>query len=313
MGDNMRKEIVKKILTITEEELKILQQTNRHKKVVSASIQGNSLYFDKDVSVRKSTRYVGFESHSHNFIEISIGLIGSISHSIDNTPVSIGKYDVLVMGKNVDHVIKKSNERDVALNILVNETLVNKLLDRIEKGTELYTFVYNLFYKDIGEFYVQRESKDIVQSDVENFLENIYFATFFREVIKYNIEYLIMKLLYITYKSSKQVTLEETITKEGVYAYISENYSTASLEELSQLFNIDYFQLSKEIKKLTGENFKDIVQKERLEIASKLLCYSDLSVREISSQVGYENYSYFYRIFSKKYNMTPTSYRKKFM
>ncbi len=306
----MRKEIVKKLLTITEEELEILKSTNKLSNIASSNIQGNSLYDDNGVHVRKSTRYIEFESHEHNFIEISIGLIGTISHIIDQTPISVGKSDILVMNKNVLHEIKYTKERDVALNILVKEPLVKELLVRIEKGTDFYNFVYNLFYDSKKLFHIQKNAGSLIDNDVDLLLDNIYFNSFFKEVIKTNVDYIVMKILYITYKNYNKVTLENELTKETIYQYISQNYSTASLEELSKLFNIEYFQLSKEIKKLTGENFKDIVQKERLEVASKLLCYSKLSVREISSQVGYENYSYFYKIFSQKYKMTPTSYRK---
>ncbi len=306
----MRKEIVKKLLTITEEELEILKSTNKLSSIASSNIQGNSLYDDGGVHVRKSTRYIGFDEHEHSFIEISIGVIGTISHVIDQTPISIGKNDILVMNRNVIHEIKYTKERDVALNILVREPVVKELLDRISKDTKFYEFVYNLFYGTEKIFHVQESSKSNIESDVDVLLENIYFNTFFKEVIRSNVDYIIMKILYMTYKNYNQIKLEVELTEETLTQYIAQNYSTASLEELSKVFNIEYYQLSKDIKKLTGENFKDIVQKERLEIATKLLRYSKLSVREISSQIGYENYSYFYKIFSKKYKMTPSSYRK---
>ncbi len=216
----MRKEIVKKLLTITEEELEILKSTNKLSNIASSNIQGNSLYDDNGVHVRKSTRYIEFESHEHNFIEISIGLIGTISHIIDQTPISVGRSDILVMNKNVLHEIKYTKERDVALNILVKEPLVKELLVRIEKGTDFYNFVYNLFYDSKKLFHIQKNAGSLIDNDVDLLLDNIYFNSFFKEVIKTNVDYIVMKILYITYKNYNKVTLENELTKETIYQYI---------------------------------------------------------------------------------------------
>ena len=49
----------------------------------------------------------------------------------------------------------------------------------------------------------------------------------------------------------------------------------------------------------------------RLTKAALLLKNTALSVGDIIVMVGYENTSYFYRIFTEKYGMSPKSYRKK--
>ena len=52
------------------------------------------------------------------------------------------------------------------------------------------------------------------------------------------------------------------------------------------------------------------VQKIRLEKAEHLLTTSPKSVEEIADIVGYHNKGYFYKIFQKRYGMTPSQYRK---
>jgi AraC-like DNA-binding protein len=69
------------------------------------------------------------------------------------------------------------------------------------------------------------------------------------------------------------------------------------------------YWLSKEIKKLTGCNYTELVQKKRLNQAGYLLKNTSLSVMDIAMSVGYENMSYFHRIFQAQYGMTPRHYR----
>ena len=43
--------------------------------------------------------------------------------------------------------------------------------------------------------------------------------------------------------------------------------------------------------------------------ASFLLKNTKLTIEEIALNIGYENLSYFYRLFEKTYGMTPRTYR----
>ena len=47
----------------------------------------------------------------------------------------------------------------------------------------------------------------------------------------------------------------------------------------------------------------------RFETAVLLLLDTDLAIEEIALDVGYENQSYFFRQFRKRYGMTPRRYR----
>ena len=47
----------------------------------------------------------------------------------------------------------------------------------------------------------------------------------------------------------------------------------------------------------------------RLEIASSLLNKSEKSILDISFEVGFNNVSYFNKLFKKKYSLTPKEFR----
>jgi YesN/AraC family two-component response regulator len=92
--------------------------------------------------------------------------------------------------------------------------------------------------------------------------------------------------------------------------YIDEHYQTASLYELADKLNQTHYSLSKVIKKATNFTFKELLQEKRLSIAKELLDSSQIPITEIVGEVGYDNISYFYRIFKSKYGKTPKQFRE---
>jgi methylphosphotriester-DNA--protein-cysteine methyltransferase len=94
-------------------------------------------------------------------------------------------------------------------------------------------------------------------------------------------------------------------------AYIEANYRTATLEELCGELHQSMSQMSKFIRKHTGHTFKELLQTKRLNQAAFLLSTTGLSVADIVTAVGYDNTSYFYRVFHQRYHMTPKEYREK--
>ena len=85
--------------------------------------------------------------------------------------------------------------------------------------------------------------------------------------------------------------------------YIEQKYRTATLTELCGRLHLPMHVLSKMIKKSTGFNFKELLQRKRLNKAVELMCETDLPVSDIIAAVGYENNSYFHRVFKEHYHM----------
>ena len=97
----------------------------------------------------------------------------------------------------------------------------------------------------------------------------------------------------------------------NVFQYIEEHYRDGSLTALANQLNCEFTWLSKTVKRLTGSTYTDLVQKKRLNQARFLLRSTALSVTDISMAVGYDNFSYFHRIFKKELGISPRAYRVK--
>jgi len=79
---------------------------------------------------------------------------------------------------------------------------------------------------------------------------------------------------------------------------------------VARLFHYNEKYLGRLFKKETGQTFKEYINKKRIQIAQNMLLNTNYTVTEIAVQTGYNNVTYFNRIFKKIKGVTPTAYRK---
>ena len=91
--------------------------------------------------------------------------------------------------------------------------------------------------------------------------------------------------------------------------YIEDHYKDGSLSDLAEIMHCDLYWLSRMVKKLTGKTYTDLVQTKRLNQAAFLLSTTKLTIADIGLAVGYDNLSYFHRIFGEKFGVSPKGYR----
>lgn len=80
--------------------------------------------------------------------------------------------------------------------------------------------------------------------------------------------------------------------------------------EYAEKLNITVAHLSDTVKKATGLSASELIQKEVMNEAQRLLCYSEASIKEISYQLGYTDTKYFIRLFAKKSGCSPSKFRR---
>ncbi len=92
--------------------------------------------------------------------------------------------------------------------------------------------------------------------------------------------------------------------------YIVKNYhKNISLEEVAQTVHLSPFYFSRLFKQEKGFNFVDFLTKVRIEKAKKMLQNPDFTAVRIAAEVGYQDASYFSRVFRQTMGMTPNQYR----
>lgn len=83
-----------------------------------------------------------------------------------------------------------------------------------------------------------------------------------------------------------------------------------SISQIARLFHYNERYIGQLFKKETGITISEFINSQRLERAKTLLSTTHDPVINIAFKTGFNNVTYFNRVFKKLYGMTPTQYRK---
>ena len=99
-----------------------------------------------------------------------------------------------------------------------------------------------------------------------------------------------------------------------IIEYINHNLEKKlSLESLAKLVNMNESYLSRIFKDELSMTISDYIKITRLEKSKKLLREKDTRIKDVAINVGIHDQLYFSRLFAKKFNMTPSEYRDKYI
>ena len=86
--------------------------------------------------------------------------------------------------------------------------------------------------------------------------------------------------------------------------------TSESLEELARRFYISKSYLSRIFREVTSFTVNEYKNVSRIKKSQQLLLHSDCSITEVSDLLGFENLTYYERVFKKYTGTTPLKYRK---
>lgn len=99
------------------------------------------------------------------------------------------------------------------------------------------------------------------------------------------------------------------IIKKAI-GYIYEHFNTPlTLEETAASIHLHPSYFSSLFKQSTGSSFKEYLNMVRIEESKRLLSNTDFSIIDIAIAVGFDNQSYFSKVFKKYTGLTPKQFR----
>ena len=120
-------------------------------------------------------------------------------------------------------------------------------------------------------------------------------------------------LNYLINESQKQMEFSENKNAliRKVLVYIDENYTKEITRQmLGDLVCLNPVYLSRLFKEYTGQPIYNYIVDRRIRQAKVLLSDSSAAISDVAAAVGYDNYSYFSRIFKEKTGLSPKEYQQ---
>lgn len=313
-------ELLQQIKKITPEEQSFLdgeKQVDRNifleenSKVVDS---GKILDSGKLIQIRSHARFIHYPEHTHNYIEAVYMCSGQTKHLINGDEVVLKKGELLFLGQNVRQEIFPAAYDDIAINFIILPEFFDLTLELIgEEENMIRDFIIGcLKGHDCSLQFLHFRISEVLP--IQNLIENLIWTIWNNQPNKRSINQITMALLFLhlinhTDKMNAGEKNRDRNIMFAVLRYIEENYKCGRFDDLAKMLNYDIYWLSRMIKKESGKTFTELIQLKRLNQATFLLRTTQMPVSDIGNAVGYDNLSYFHRIFKEKYKMSPRQYR----
>ncbi|UAY90479.1 AraC family transcriptional regulator [Pectobacterium polaris] len=305
------------LLAYTDRELEILQANYKFIHKFKNHME-RKFFKDNYIYIEKQTRFAKIPLHSHGFIELIYIYQGEMKQNVNELPLTLKKGELLLLNQFAKHEIDAAGHDDIIINFIIKIEFFGKLMSLFDEENIISDFILSSINGKMryGE-HIHFKVGDIesIQTIMHVIISEIYSKNNLKEVrVNFLVGLLITELISNVESSDYHVngSYNESLSM-SVLKYIDENYSTASLKEISDRLKQPNYKVSKLLKAFTGKNFSELLIEKRIDVLIHLLKHTNHSIIDIINMTGYENASHCYKIFKEKHSMSIKEYRDRNM
>jgi AraC family transcriptional regulator, transcriptional activator of pobA len=255
----------------------------------------------------------------HDYLELTIIYDGRGIFHIRNKSYNIFSGDLVIISVGELHTFTADYEQPLRL---LSVFFLPELYYR--PGQDMFDFelIRPILNKDTDEIdYLPRKVFEGIH--IQGLFTSMYEDTVSKTVIgrlhaKNMLSLILIEILkqHMNVPASKRKKYEkrekgsERLTQ--VFRLVNERYSErVTLDEAAEAACMSPTYFCRFFKKVTGNTFTEYVMRLRIDMAKKLLLSHEHSTKTVAYLVGFDNISYFYRIFHRLTNLKPSEFVEK--
>lgn len=259
-----------------------------------------SYKIDKEPCVINSNIVKTVNNHSdianwHKNIEIQLCVEGSGYVVIDSKKIPFSKGSIIMI--NSEHIHYTATDDYIKYHCIIMKTeftdncglyIEELLFEKAIENEKIKNAVLDLvtLYKSQNDYYVAQMQIELLEILIELVKEHNQNST----KIKTNL------------KNFDEI--------RNTISYIRENYNNkVTLDDLAKINYIDKFSLSRKFKQYTGKTIFNYINNYRCKMAKEYI-KNGKSVNEAAELCGFENVSFFTKMFKKQMGELPSYYKK---
>ncbi len=108
----------------------------------------------------------------------------------------------------------------------------------------------------------------------------------------------------------KKAHIDQASFEAQLRKMIRQQLATITLPDVASYFHISVPYTSDLVRQIMGKNFTVLVLEERMKESEKLLKTSNVPISKVALLSGYQEPSYFMKVFKKYFGCTPSQYRE---
>lgn len=241
------------------------------------------------------------EKHAHREIEIDYILYGTAELLLSGDSFCMKKGDVILINSNKFHWWQQIKDCFVC-RILISDRMMEKMIGR--HSVSFWCNSVSNSEKDVDRLRV------ILNSLIKRYRAAGKKGSFSLECSKY----LLLESLeenFLVETQEEYLGIEDQRIQDAI-GYINKHYAERlSLAQIAGKLYLSEPYLSRLFKNIAGMNFKEYLNRVRLNNAVESLLYTEKTITDISVECGFENPSSFNKMFKKNYHCSPSEYKRK--
>ena len=220
-----------------------------------------------------------------NYYDFTFMLKGTMTYIVNGKSYTLTENDAILIkpGSMRERILTKEPIKYVSFNFTVYDSSV---------------MPKQIYLKDI----ISHDIRGLVSIFSASHISDIYAS---REKVMNLLNYILLEIKDILDFESNNKHIIEII--KHINEHISE---PITLSNISESINLSKEYTSHIFKKETGKTITDYINERKLIIAKEMILSTSYSLTYISDRLGYENYSYFSKVFKKQFGTTPRVLRK---
>lgn len=270
--------------------------------------------FGHDILIVQHDRYTPPTLHKHDFLELLYVYEGEFTQQIESTKLLMHTGDFCLIPPQVYHSLDICNY-SIVLNILIPKSKFKEIIFNNLRGDNILStfFLGNTYSANVNDYIIFHTNGDVKIQNIilDMCLEIINKEAHYNHMLNTNL-LLLFGLLLRNYEKTcdlPRIKKKKDGQNFGIMKYIETNYKTLTLQELADRFHYSPQHMSHRLKQLTGMSFTNYLLEKRMQAASALLINTNIKVKSISEDIGYQNQEHFIRTFRKYYGISPSMYR----
>ncbi|MDO3695241.1 AraC family transcriptional regulator [Wenyingzhuangia sp. chi5] len=258
---------------------------------------------------------------THHFYISDIGHYPMANYHHCQRKRGVGQYIFIYCTKGKGEIYINKVKTEISPNqfFIIPKNTKHEYKANKEDPWSIYWFHFNgsLASELYKRYENTKNSRNITFSNEKIELFHKIFHLFDNNHLEHQIEYanllslnFINNFIYHDYDSNIEEISNDTII-ESIKKYLLNNLNKSfTLDEIATKFNYSKSYLHTKFKATTGYPLMVFFNLKKVQKACEYLSYTDLSIKEVSHKIGFEDPLYFSRIFKSYMGKSPRDYKK---
>ncbi|MCQ4637007.1 AraC family transcriptional regulator [Anaerovorax odorimutans] len=274
-----------------------------------------TILYEKDLAVDVKIGNVReYPLHYNDDLQLIYVVAGSIDLKLTGNIYHLSENDIHIIARGDVHGIVYGSDNNIALCMSFNSDVV------LDKFPDLHN---QTFTTRVDKNLVTYQKKIELLNDIFTILSLLHKADEGYQTGIYHAASNLISNLYENFRGfhidAVDKTFEHTVPADAVqidrinrivdYIYTNAPYKL-TLDEIADAEHLNRYYLSHMFSRFTGQSFKNFLGMARAENSEIPLLESDVSITQLSENVGFSKPKYYMEHFSKWYGMAPKEYRR---